>query len=91
VLLVSLGGHAFPLDRRLHRVLSDAGAIEVDPYTEAAGQWVERQIRAGDALDAYLALEHHADTRSSSPSKAGAKRAGAERTGRRASPDKSAT
>lgn len=62
VLLVSLGGHAFPLDRRLHRVLADAGAIDVDPFNESAGAWVERQIRAGDALDAYLGLEHAAES-----------------------------
>lgn len=62
VLLMSLGGHAFPLDRRLHRLLADAGAIDVDPFNETAGAWVERQIRAGESLDAYLGLEQAAES-----------------------------
>jgi endonuclease III len=92
VLLISLGGHAFPLDRRLHKVLADANAIEVNPYTKAAGLWVERQIRAGDALDAYLALEHCVDAKGGvTPKKSASKRSGAEGSSRRKSSDKSVT
>lgn len=73
VLLLSLGGHAFPIDRRLHRVLAEEEAVEPATYDDAAGVWAERQIRAGDARDAYLLLEAYAE----------AKPAGARRTGGR--------
>jgi len=87
VLLVNLGGHAFPLDRRLHRLLADEGAIEADPFSEGAGAWVERQIRAGEALDAYLALEQLAESSPASRRKSGKARGGAD--GRRKTSDKS--
>jgi hypothetical protein len=55
VTLLSLGGHAFPIDERLRSALADAGVESTD--AESLGGWIERQVRGGEARQAYLALE----------------------------------
>lgn len=58
VLLVSLGGHAFPADSRIARVLEEAGVIEAsDAQNPELGSKLERAIRAADAPRVYALLE----------------------------------
>jgi endonuclease III len=88
VALLSLGGHAFPVDRRVHRVLADADALESDTSSEGAGAWVERQIRAGEALDAYLLLEAEAERVGASGRRSASARAKEPSASRRKASDK---
>ncbi len=57
MLLLSLNGHAFPLDDRMHKALSEEGAVPQDLGLADASGWLERQFRAGEAAEAYLLLE----------------------------------
>ncbi|MCC6660960.1 MAG: hypothetical protein IT437_08745 [Phycisphaerales bacterium] len=57
ILLVSLGGHAMPLDERTHSALLAARAVPADLSLVDAGSWLERHVRAGDALAAHVLLE----------------------------------
>lgn len=61
-LLIGLGGHAFPLDGRLMAVLAREGALPDGGDLHAAGAWLERQVRSGDAAPALHALEALAET-----------------------------
>lgn len=61
-LLLGLGGHAFPLDERLSRVLVSEEALAEAGDLCAAATWLERQIRSGDAAKALHALEALAET-----------------------------
>jgi len=56
VLLLELGVHAFPVDERVLDFLTAEGACE-GTTCEAAGSWLERRFRAGEAAEAYLVLE----------------------------------
>jgi hypothetical protein len=55
MLLFSLGGHAFPLDHRIHQALLTEEAAP-ENFDEAAG-WLERHFRVGEAAPAYLLIE----------------------------------
>jgi hypothetical protein len=55
MLLLSLGGHAFPLDHRIHQALLAEEAAPED-FDEAAA-WLERQFRVGEAAPAYMLIE----------------------------------
>lgn len=57
VTLLPLGGHAFPLDERLHAALRDEKAIPPELTVDEASGWLERQFHAGEAAPAYLAIE----------------------------------
>ena len=57
VLLVSLGGHAVPLDERTHAALAAAKAVPSDLPLEDASSWLERHVRAEDAACAHALLE----------------------------------
>lgn len=57
VVLLALGGHAFPLDERLRKRLAGEGAIDAELDLTGALGWVERQVRAGEAADLYQRLE----------------------------------
>jgi len=57
VVVFGLGGHAFPLDRRLLDHLIGAGVFEDDATVDGAAAKIERAIRAGEAADAYDLLE----------------------------------
>jgi hypothetical protein len=58
VLLVSLGGHAFPADSRIARVLAEAGVIDAaDAQNPDLGSRLERAVRAADAPRVYALLE----------------------------------
>ncbi len=57
VLLVSLGGHAFPVDVRIHAALCGAGGLPEGLDPEGAGAWLERHFRAGEAGEAFALVE----------------------------------
>lgn len=57
MVLLALGGHAFPLDDRLHAALDAEQALPPAlPLADAAG-WLERHFHAGEAAPAYLLME----------------------------------
>ena len=55
IMLLSLGGHSFPIDERIHLALLSEDAAPQD-FGEATG-WLERQFRVGEAMPAYLLIE----------------------------------
>jgi hypothetical protein len=55
MMLLSLGGHSFPMDERIHQALVAEDAAPAD-IEEAAG-WLERQFRVGEAAPAYTLIE----------------------------------
>lgn len=80
VLLVGLGGHAFPADARIGRVLSQAGLLSEDEAAAAdLGPRLERAVRAADAARVYALLEAEAADLPG-PRKSSARRAGRART-----------
>lgn len=65
--MLSLGGHAVPLDRRLMDRLTAAGVLEGGEDIESASAWLERQIRASETPGAYFALERWASSQPEPP------------------------
>lgn len=61
VALLSFGAHAMPVDDRLLTLLVKAGVFEPDTTPADAENWLTRQVKAGDAMNAYLALQEWAD------------------------------
>lgn len=61
VILVGLGGHAMPCDERLRDHLASEGAMPEDLTTVEACGWLERQVRAGEALGAHHVLQAWSD------------------------------
>ena len=61
VMLVALGGHAFPLDERLHAMLTQAGVLETGGSIEESSAWLERSLRAGELIDCYHLIQLWAD------------------------------
>jgi endonuclease III len=61
VALLSFGAHAMPVDDRLLTLLIKAGVFESGTTPADAENWLTRQIKAGDAMEAYLALQEWAD------------------------------
>jgi hypothetical protein len=57
LVLLSFGGHAFPLDERMRDALAAQGALPPGMTVDDASAWLERQFRAGEAAPAYLAVE----------------------------------
>lgn len=62
VLLLGLDGHAFPMDERLVTLLAGEGIVKKSSTVEAATNRMERFVHAGEAAQAYLAIEAWADT-----------------------------
>ncbi|MGB1125444.1 MAG: hypothetical protein ACPG4Q_09575 [Phycisphaeraceae bacterium] len=62
VALLAFGAHAMPVDDRLLTLLVKAGVFEPGTSAVDAESWLTRQIKAGDAMDAYLALQEWADS-----------------------------
>jgi len=79
--LIGLGGHAFPLDDRLLKLLTKEEALAESGDVLAAMGWLERQIRSGDAAPALVALEAHSESPSAKKS---APRKPASRTSKKA-------
>lgn len=61
VMLVGFGGHAVPVDDRLLELLRDEGVVEPDATLEEVVGFLERHIKADDALQTHLALQAWAD------------------------------
>ena len=61
VSLLSFGAHAMPVDDRLLTLLIKAGVFEPETTPADAESWLIRQVKAGDAMEAYLALQEWAD------------------------------
>lgn len=80
VSLLRFGGHAFPVDCRLRDALARAKVVPAEqPPSEVSG-WIERQVRAGEALPNYIALEALVESQAPKPAgrgKAAAKRSAA--------------
>lgn len=62
VSLLCFGAHAFPLDERLCCILAGESVVPDDAVLDEATSWMERTVRAGDALQAYKLLEIHAES-----------------------------
>lgn len=65
VLLLALGAHAIPIDRKLARELHKAGFIGDAGDPEAVAGALEREVRSAESLRFYTKLEHWLDTRGS--------------------------
>ncbi len=78
VTLVTLGGHALPVDERILEALKAENAVEANATPETASAWLDRHIRAADALSSYLVLQSWTDEpnarRDSRPAKRAAPR-----------------
>ncbi|MFI4862412.1 MAG: hypothetical protein ACIAXF_17235 [Phycisphaerales bacterium JB063] len=61
VALLCFGAHAMPVDDKLAALLIDQGVADEGMTPAEIESWLLRQIKAGDALDAHLALQHWAD------------------------------
>ena len=62
VTLLCYGGHALPVDDRLLAALVDEGVFEAEETCSSAEAFLLRQVKAGDAMEAHLALQCWADT-----------------------------
>lgn len=61
VILIGLGGHAIPVDERILDILVAESITDENSTPEAASAWLERHVRAADALSTYLLLQALAD------------------------------
>ncbi|MEE9404787.1 MAG: hypothetical protein V3V20_07835 [Algisphaera sp.] len=61
VTLLSFGGHAMPVDEKLIMLLEREGALPESLDAAGAEAFLLRQVKAGDAIDAHLALQSWAD------------------------------
>ena len=62
VALLSFGAHAMPVDDRLLTLLVKAGVFESGTTPANAESWLTRQVKAGDSLETFLALQEWADS-----------------------------
>lgn len=63
VALLCFGAHALPVDDKLCSLLIAQGIGEPETTPAELESWLLRQIKAGDALDAHLALQHWAENK----------------------------
>lgn len=61
VALLAFGAHAMPVDDRLLTLLIKAEVFDPGTTPVEAENWLTRQIKAGDAVKAYLAMQEWAD------------------------------
>lgn len=61
VALLSFGAHAMPVDDRLLTLLIKEGVFESGTTPAEAESWLTRQVKAGDSMQSYLALQEWAD------------------------------
>lgn len=68
VFLLGLGGHAIPVDQRLADLLAAEDVLSEDVTdADSAAAWLERQIRAGDAVTSHLLFQAWSDDEGSNP------------------------
>jgi len=77
VTLLSFGGHAMPIDQKLCDALIEEGCLDEGTSPVEAEAYLVRQVKAGDGLEAHLALQHWSDHRK--PSGAAAKKTAAKK------------
>lgn len=70
VFLVACGGHAAPVDERIRNMLAEEGVVGADETPETVSAWLERHVKAGDALGVYGSLQAAADEHGRRPVKA---------------------
>jgi endonuclease III len=63
VTLLSFGGHAMPVDEKLRDLLIEEQCLEEGTDLFEAEAYLTRLVKAGDAIDAHLALQAWADKR----------------------------
>lgn len=61
VMLTCYGAHCIPCDQRLATKLKEDGAIDKDATPEQIEHFLERQIKAGEGIDAHQRLQNWAD------------------------------
>lgn len=61
VMLLSFGGHAMPADRKLVVMLGDEEILEHDAPPEQAESWLQRHIKADEAIEAHGLFQAWAD------------------------------
>ncbi len=61
VALLAFGAHAMPVDDRLLSLMVKAEVFDPETKTTEAEAWLTRQIKAGEAEEAYLALQEWSD------------------------------
>lgn len=61
VMLLSFGGHAMPVDRKLVVMLGDEEVLEHDTPPDQAESWLQRHIKADDAMEAHVLFQSWAD------------------------------
>lgn len=61
ILLLSFGGHAVPLDEHMLALLKDEQVVHEDCTLAEAESFLERHIKAAEALQAHLAMRAWAD------------------------------
>lgn len=69
VFLSCCGGHAVPVDDRIRDFLVEEGVIAPGEVVDAVSGWLERQLKSGEALAAYGALQAAADDHAKRPAK----------------------
>lgn len=69
VVLLSMGGHAFPLEERSLAMLIEQGVLEADMDLQKAVGILERHIKAEEALGQYLAFQAWVETGGEAPTK----------------------
>ncbi|HEX7010403.1 MAG TPA: hypothetical protein VF184_10500 [Phycisphaeraceae bacterium] len=79
VMLLSLGGHALPVDQKLVALLASEKVVEPDTPPEQAEAQLLRQIKADQTLHVHLLLQAWSDATKSVPTASGA---GARASGR---------
>lgn len=62
VTLLCFGGHAIPVDDKLAELLAFEQVVPDGASAAEVGSFLERHIKAGDAVDAHLALQAWADS-----------------------------
>ena len=63
VALLCFGAHAMPVDDKLAALLAAEGVLDAGTTPAEAEAWLSRQVKAGDALEAHLALQAWSDTK----------------------------
>ncbi|MEO0483657.1 MAG: hypothetical protein AAF138_08525 [Planctomycetota bacterium] len=69
VVMLELGGHAAPVDDRLHALLVRQGLIPDGADIDTATAWLERKIRAADGSTPFHLLEAWREASGSTPRK----------------------
>lgn len=57
IILLSKGGHAAPVDEQLRRRLIQEEVIDADADVLEAQAWIERQVKASEAIEVHLLLQ----------------------------------